>query len=384
MELKKKTEKDKTVLHICTYYIGNKLYKNLIKHLSLNKLNQEVFIPVRNKQHIGKNQLTKEYATVQYSYSNILKKYDKFFYFKKINRQTKEIEKLILQNGEINFIHAHTIFSDGGTAYNLFRKYGINYIVNVRNTDVNTFFKYGVHLRPFMYNILKNSSRIIFISHAYKKQLLSNLPSEITLEIESKCMVIPNGIDEYWHKNTSDSKNIGNIKKLNLLFIGELNKNKNFEAVIMAYKKLIKAGYDLSLHVIGSGPKEVDFRKQCETINKSKVIFHGYINDKSKMREIMDNSDIFIMPSLKETFGLVYIEAMSRGIPVIYTENQGIDGFFEEGEVGYSVEPRNIDMIVDSINKITNDYNQISQRCIINAKTFNWPEIAKKYLSLYR
>jgi glycosyltransferase involved in cell wall biosynthesis len=58
---------------------------------------------------------------------------------------------------------------------------------------------------------------------------------------------------------------------------------------------------------------------------------------KEKLLNNYRNSDIFIMPSYNETFGLVYIEAMSQGLPIIYTQNEGVDGYFKEGSVGYSV-----------------------------------------------
>ncbi|WP_411738687.1 glycosyltransferase family 4 protein [Peribacillus sp. S4] len=372
------------ILHICSYYIGNKLYMNLIKQLSFKGINQEVFIPVKDKNYIGKNQLPQGYNTVNYCYRNILKKYDRFLLYNKVNKQMKEIEKSLLINREIDFVHAHTLFSDGGTAYKLYKKYGINYIVNVRNTDINVFYKYGLHLRPFIQKVLLNARAVVFISHAYKEKMLTLLPSNVVSKIQSKCYVIPNGIDDHWHENAVTKSKKGNLNDINLLFIGSIDKNKNLSTVISACSKLQKEGYKVSLNVIGSGPLEDECRQLNKKLGIEKdIIFHGYLQSKEHISSIMDKCDIFVMPSFIETFGLVYIEAMSSGLPVIYSKGQGIDGFFNEGEVGFSVDPNNHESIVESIEKIMMRYNEISVNCYKNSREFNWDDISKKYLDFY-
>ncbi|MFS0892098.1 glycosyltransferase family 4 protein [Peribacillus frigoritolerans] len=372
------------ILHLCSYYIGNKLYKNLIKQISLNGVKQEVFIPIKSEKYIGKNQLSSEFNTINYYYRDILKKWDRLLFYNKIMKQMKEVNVSISDIEDVQFIHAHTLFSDGGTAYKLHQKYGINYMVNVRNTDLNFFYKYFKHLRPFMYKILFNASVIVFISHAYKQKMLSLLPRDIVSQIESKCLVIPNGIEDFWHENSVVPKKINNINKISLLFIGLINKNKNLKTVIYACAKLRDQGLNVNLDVIGNGPLEEEIKILCRDLDLKNVVFHGYLSDEKTISGIMDKSDIFVMPSFNETFGLVYIEAMSRGIPVIYSRGQAIDGFFNDGEVGYAVDSTNNDMIIKAIKKIMANYNQMSIKSISNSKEFNWTEIGKQYINLYK
>ncbi|WP_100405634.1 glycosyltransferase family 4 protein [Bacillus solitudinis] len=374
------------ILHICSYYIGNKLYKNLIKELAKEGLDQHIFIPLKDDNYVGKNQLSSDYNNIKYYYKKILNKYDRFFYSNKINKQKKEIEREILLNTKIDFIHAHTVFSDGGTAYKLYKKYKINYAVNVRNTDINYFYKYALHLRPFMHKVLLNSGYVVFISYAYKEQLLSALPKSIVSKIKDKCVVIPNGIDNFWHENSLlEYRKKKFNKKISFLFIGLINKNKNLETVIKTCAHLRSLGFEPELNVLGNGPLEDQCKQLCVKLNINKyVFFHGYVSDRKIIMEYIDNSDIFIMPSFTETFGLVYIESMSRGIPVIYSRGQAIDGFYKDGEVGYSVEPNNISMMVDVVQKIMNNYVEISTNCIDNAKLFLWKDIARNYLECYK
>ncbi|PSL40697.1 glycosyltransferase involved in cell wall biosynthesis [Planomicrobium soli] len=372
------------VLHICSYYIGSKIYKNLVKELSQEGIKQHIFIPIKNEKLIGENELLDESININYYYKTILKKHDKYLYHNKINKQMKEIEKNQILDQDIDYIHAHTIFSDGGTAYKIKRKYNIDYAVAVRDTDINVFYKYAIHLRPFMNKILLNANKIVFISYAYKNLLFSLLPKNILSEIEKKCVVIPNGIDNFWHNIPVENHKRNNGQALNLLFMGSLIKRKNLETLIFACSELYKEGYNVFLQVIGNGPLEEESKNLCQKLNISeKVRFHGYINDKEKIRSIMDKCDIFILPSLTETFGLVYVEAMSRGIPVIYSQNQAIDGFFNEGEVGFGVPSLSPDMIVNAIKKINENYVEISQSCIEKSKLFNWNIISRKYIEIY-
>lgn len=373
------------IVHICSYYIGNKLYENLIKELCLAGVKQEVFVPIKNKLDSGKNQLPPDFESVNYHYKNILKKHDRILFHNKINKQLREIEKSVKGIEDVNFIHAHTVFSDGGTAYKLYKKYKIKYLVTVRNTDINIFYKYGLHLRAFMYQVLLNAQVVVFISEAYKQKMLELLPQHIVSKISSKCYVIPNGIEDYWHENAISKSEIEEIRTIRLLFIGKIDKNKNLTSVIHACSKLHKEGYQFFLNVIGNGPLEEECIQLSRTLEIDKSVkFHGYLKDRELISKIMDKSDILVMPSYRETFGLVYIEAMSRGLPVIYTKGQGIDGFFAEGAVGFSVDPNYQHMIVDSIKKITKSYREISINCYKNSKKFKWSTISQKYVTIYK
>lgn len=372
------------VLHICSYYIGNKLYKNMVKKLTTKNIDQTVYIPVRSKAHLGKNILPESFTTVDYKYRNILSKFDRIFFKGKINKQKRDIEKNVINKKLPEVIHAHTVFSDGGTAYLLNREYGIKYILNVRNTDINYYYKYAIHLRPFMYKILSNAESIVFISHAYKHKMLSLLPSHISKKIKRKIHVIPNGIDDYWHENAGAKGSFKQAKEINLLFVGTINENKNLYSVLLACERLLIKGFKVTLHVIGNGPKLEEAKKLCADLKmQSNVNFHGYIGDKTRLLYMYKDSDIFIMPSFKETFGLVYIEAMSQGLPVIYSKNQGIDGYFIDGKVGYSVDPNDFKSIVLAVEKIVLNYDDISYKCYLESKKFNWEKISSSYFNIY-
>ena len=90
------------------------------------------------------------------------------------------------------------------------------------------------------------------------------------------------------------------------------------------------------------------------------------------------------MPSFTETFGLVYVEALSQGLPVIYTKGQGFDGQFPEGTVGYHVTPTESKDVAEKILKIAENYMKISSNCNNGIKKYQWKMISEEYLRIYR
>jgi len=371
------------LLHLCSYYTGNKLYKNLFSKLSKKGFFQSVYIPIKNPDLLNRNYF--ETHGLKFHYDFILKKYDRYLYKGKIKKQMRRVLEKVDTLQTTDIIHAHTLFSDGGTAYLLKKKFGKNYIISVRSTDINTFYKYAVQYRTFSHKVLVNASSIVFISHAYKKNFFELLPKSIVKSIEGKSYVIPNGIDEKWFSTKLPLvKKKEDFTKLNLLFTGSLIKRKNLITVLNLIESLSRDGLDVYLNIAGDGPLRERLITQVNQLGlDEKVVFHGNVS-KEELIRLADNSDVFILPSYKETFGISYIEALSRGLPIIYTRNDGIDGYFSEGSVGYSTDPRNLDEMKDKIKNIIINYDSISKNCINEAKTFNWGDIATIYEKLYK
>ena len=90
------------------------------------------------------------------------------------------------------------------------------------------------------------------------------------------------------------------------------------------------------------------------------------------------------MPSIHETFGMAYAEALSQGLPVIYTKGQGFDGFFTQGEVGYAVKSNDYNSIAKYVIEIYENYETYSKNCIKKAIKFDWNNIAELYINLYK
>ncbi|MFT4612583.1 MAG: glycosyltransferase involved in cell wall biosynthesis [Urechidicola sp.] len=379
---RQKMSKKLDILHICNNYAGSTIYKNLFSELDKLGYPQQVYCPVRLEELVGRNKIEFEGSKSEISYSHILNLNTRVNYIGKIKKCVSDIESK-LNIDEMQVIHAHTWYSDGGVAYELHKKYKTPYIIAVRNTDLNVFFKYMLHLRRYGKEILKHAEAIVFISPVYKERLLNHPYFEDLKDtIESKALVIPNGIDDFWINNFKPNSNQKVHEIPQLLFIGQLSKGKNILRLQKAIIKLSDNGKRCHLDIVGQGGNAEEKVLKVAQVHPDLFTVHGQVKDKEKLMTIFEQNDLFAMPSTNETFGLVYIEALTQGLPVIYTKNEGIYGFFD-GKIGEAVDCYSVDDIAKSIKKIImtiESYNYDVKKIV---KEFNWRKISRNYEELY-
>lgn len=367
------------VLQICSYYIGSKLYKEMFSKLDSLGVEQTIFVPISNEKLKNIN-INYNMKNSKYIYSKNFNNLDRLIYFTKIKKIVKDsIGKINFK--DIDFIHAHSLFINGGVARQLKKSQGIDYIVEIQNTDINTFFRYMKHLKNIGIKILKDASVLVFYSPSYRDYIVNRIiPKKLREEVFNKSIVIPSGINDFWLKNVYKERKVPKDNELNIVYVGTINTNKNIETTIKACELLMKQGYEVNYKVIGKIANE----KYKSIINENPFIQYIPHSPKEDLIKHYRDSDIFIMPSKHETFGLVYAEAMSQGLPIIYTRGQGFDGQFNEGEVGYSVQYDSPEEIAERIKDILNNYEAISNNCIEKVDRFDWDKIGKEYLTLYR
>ena len=109
----------------------------------------------------------------------------------------------------------------------------------------------------------------------------------------------------------------------------------------------------------------------------------GVARGMDAMKRFYADVDVLLVPSSAETFGMVYLEAMSQGVPVLYTRGQGFDGQFEEGAAGFAVACGNVKQQAKMLAEIAKDYPERSARCVELAKGYEWSLIAGRWAELY-
>ena len=209
--------------------------------------------------------------------------------------------------------------------------------VHASDIEVLTNPFYRFYFKPELEKAYKNAKKIACRSFALKEKFLKLYP-----EFTPKTFVAPSG-----GVNEADivKKEWKAKEKIKVLTCGQFIKRKNIDKVIKACENFD----NIELTVIGSGIMEKKLRKLSD-----KVIFTGQIPH-DKVFEKMRESDIFILPSVKETFGMVYLEAMASGCITVCTKNDGIDGIIKDGVNGFTVEP---DKIEETIQKIIDFQNK--------------------------
>ncbi|MFQ6793601.1 MAG: glycosyltransferase family 4 protein [Thomasclavelia sp.] len=360
------------VLHINVNYATTRLHKNMICELN-NLSDNYIFVPIHNKAIINDELDKKIYMIKCYN------KIDRFFYYRKQNKIQCKLKKHI-DVKSMDLMHAYTLMTDGNVAREISKLYNIPYIVTVRDTDLNFFFKYRKDLIRLGKKILLDANAIIFLSSSYKNRVLELFNKDEKKNLNNKSYIIPNGVDDFWiDKAAKNYKRINNESDLKLLYVGKITKRKNIVTLIKLGKLMTEKEKKFKITMIG---KNCNNNLMKKINNCSFIQYYPFMNKEQLLKYYRD-SDIFVMPSLSETFGLVYLEAMSQGTPVIYTKEEGFDKQFPDGVVGYSVTAASINEIYDSIRNILANYENISKNCIENISKFNWKAISEKYYGIY-
>lgn len=368
------------VLHISSDFIGTKVHVNLYKRLAGLGINQTIYCPIRNASFGGRNNFSAEGTEIIYDY--VIKSYHRYFYHIKRHDIFRSLQKKVNLKA-IDLCHAATLMSDGGQAYMIYKKYHIPYVVAVRNTDINSFLNQAPNTWVAARKILLNAQKVLLISQALMDAISNHkVIKPILPEIKDKMILLPNGVDDYFldRVNHSPRNNHGN----SVLYVGDFTHNKNVVRLSEAVFQLSKEdGFrNIKLTLVG-GDRKIPDQNVFVWINSHPelVDYMGPIYDKDKLCEVFRNHSVFAMPSIFETFGLVFVEALSQNLPVIFTKGQAIDGMFPSTS-GIGVNPLSVEEIKTAIRSILID-NEHYSNSGIDFEKFRWNSIAKQYIELY-
>lgn len=366
------------ILNINSYYYSSTVHKEMRNYLIEHKVDSLTYVPLC-KGYVPRVEC--QYAPeANVIHSNCYNNIDKYIFTLKNKKIVDDIVRHDIKFDQYKCAHAHSLFSNGVIALKIKNKYALPYVVTVRDTDLNIFFRYRVNLRKIGITIIENASAVVFLSKPYKNKLIGSYIDESTKEIvEKKSYVLPNGIDRFWFANKKTPKKLTSNSIIRLVFVGAITKRKNIATIIKVVELLNKSNISTQLVVIG---RIIDKSQKNIIMQNEYIEYHDYM-PKEMLIKIYERCDIFIMPSIRESFGLVYAEAMSQGIPVIYTRNQGFDGQFNDGDVGYSVNCFDINEIADKVVDITKNYEKLSKGALDRVEKYNWHVIAEEYKQIY-
>ena len=200
---------------------------------------------------------------------------------------------------------------------------------------------------------------------------------------------IPNGVDTQIFNPAG--KKITAIKKdprTKILFLGRLDKRKGLIYLLYAWRALKPKYRDIALYVAGDGPE----RKRCEDFaqknNLSNVIFLGMVKEKDAPAYYR-SGDIFCSPAVGgESFGVILIEAMASGLPVVAFANEGYRQVLNHGAGReFMVEPKNWRELARKIGQLVGNpelRGRLGQWGLNESQKYSWPVIADRVLQFYK
>lgn len=198
-----------------------------------------------------------------------------------------------------------------------------------------------------------------------------------------KVKIIPNGVD----LNIFSNKRKDSSNKCTLLTVGRLEKVKGHSHLINAFSEIIKEIPRARLVVIGDGSERKNLERQAMGLGLSDYIeFKGEV-EHDQLPPFFNQADVFIMPSLSEGFGIVAIEAMASGLPVIASRVGSLVDIIEHKVTGFTIEPKNSRAIREYVINILKDkdlHRRISDNASRYARKYSWDTIAQKMTVIYK
>ena len=356
------------ILHLCTFYHRAMLFRQQMDGMSRRGHYVRAFNSAMRGEGIAEK--FKPIMDDMVKHVECYQLLDAELYYP---RQWKTEAALLhaYQITDFDLIHAHMLFNGGYTALRMKKRYGKPYVVSVRMADFTGHISIRApYFKGFAKKILDNASGVLFLSNSSKKDLCRILLNEEQqAALEKKCVVIGNALEPYWSEHHAEPRSgkFDPSKELRLLAVAKIQPSKNLATAALAVEELQRRGYKASLTVIG----EDQNHRELEKITSHPCVNYISFMGKEALCEQYAAHDIFLLPSRNETFGRVYAEAMTQGLPVLYSADQGFDGYFPEGEVGYAVQSGDPSDIADKVEKILKDYPAISARCVSGSSLFD-------------
>jgi len=194
---------------------------------------------------------------------------------------------------------------------------------------------------------LAQSDRLITVSEFVKNNYLTNHIKKVS--------IIPPGVD------INKFRLLDKVNKTpnNILFVAQLSKGHKWKGLdyLLESIKLIKNIRDVKLTVVGSGAHVNHYKDKANELHiRDNVIFKGKVSDDELVKEYQ-KANIFILPSYSnaESFGIVNLEAMACGVPIVASKIGGIPDVVKDSKNGLLVPPKDPKVLSDAIIKLLND-----------------------------
>ena len=279
------------------------------------------------------------------------------------------VDKSIKHSFTPDLIHAHS-YLGGYVSSKLKQSRGIPYVV----TEHFTGFLSGKIRRNHWLKAqlaFATADRCFTVSEGFS--------SHLTSEFNRSFSTIPNFIDtDLFHPSSSKHR------QFTFVYVGDLIKRKQVDLLVEAFARLIHKNPDIRLRLIGDGPEKEDLKNLVESMGLTETVeFRGSLSQIDVGKELR-LAHCLVLPSKLETFGIVLIEALSSGVPVISFYNIGSDKVFDSSH-GLHLEDQNAESLCHGMQQLMENHTKYDPVELRNhvMKNFSGVELSKKLLSQY-
>jgi glycosyltransferase involved in cell wall biosynthesis len=279
---------------------------------------------------------------------------------------------------EVKLIHAHWWIPTGLVATIVSRMYGKPLVITTHGTDIRILKSTGIShiLGSFVF---KRVSHVTVVSNFLKKKLVSVIPISPT---KVTVRPMPVNIEKF---GPSQRKGVGDGKTI--LCVARYTKQKRLDTLIDALGLLKTEGIEVNLILIGEGEEEISLKKQIGEKNLTSQVTFIPLMPQDALNRYYQKSDIVVLPSVAEGFGLVLVEAQICRIPVIGADSGGIPDIIVNEKTGLLFPPGDSTSLAKCIKRILTD-ERLTSELVSNAYEearirFSPDSTAKTFVKIY-
>lgn len=257
-------------------------------------------------------------------------------------------------------------------------------IRSARQPVVGTFHSVSVSdrvfrvFRPILRPFYDRLDHVIAVSEPARAEVLRNFPGPIT--------IVPNGVDLARFRRGVDPlpQFAGAIP--NLLFVGRFDPRKGLPELMRACASLRDEGLDFRLILVGDGRLRRSLERAARRFPPGRVVFEGQV-EHERLPRYYASADVFCTPALgSESFGLVLLEAMAQGVPIVATDIPGYRSVVTHESEALLVPPRDPDALARALGSLLRDparRERLGAAGIRTAARYGWDSIAERLEAIY-
>lgn len=250
------------------------------------------------------------------------------------------------------------------------------YMVSIHGMDVTG--QQSKWVRVIQKKIIENALVVISNSH----YLAHILEKKINYPIQTKLQVIWNGICLERYKATENL-----VKDKVIVSVGRFVYKKGFDILIKAFADVVKKYCDAKLIIAGDGPEKNKCEQLAEKLGvRGQIEFLGSVSNKD-IASVFAQGKVFVCPSRNEPFGIVVLEALAMGIPVIATDSGGITEILGDGKYGCVVPKEDVEAIAEQIICMLNNDSEllkIREKGLERVKVFSMEHVVSAYDQVFQ
>jgi glycosyltransferase involved in cell wall biosynthesis len=287
--------------------------------------------------------------------------------------------EVICKSWKPDVIHAHTEFA-GAAVVKVAKACNIPSVITVHGVNISSkLYKNRKHFH-LIKDSLNNADRVILVGESLIDHFSKVADSTDHFRIVYNGFRVPT--------INRNSEKICRNNKIQFISVSNLHEGKGVDLNIRAFERLNSMGIkDWHYTIVGSGRERSNLESLCKHLGlDNHVEFIGAVKHDAVYFHL-NNSDVFVLPSYREAFGIAYVEAMAMGLLTIGVKGQGPSAFIADNLTGFLVDPRSLDSLTERLLGVFRNREKMQVIATAGRKhilsKFTWDAHARQLLAVY-